>query len=412
MAVLFTVCFSFFVVPILAEADIVEELKQKIEQKNEEIKKLEEEARQYRDEIAFTQRTGKTLKEELARIDRQIRKVRQDITLTQKKIEKVRLEIENTSQDIKGKEISLRKMHDGLAGLVQALSEKDTNAVLKILLQDGLVSDFLGEIEHFSSIEEKILGALDSLRTVKQELEVKKTQAQTQKKELENLGEQLKDTRKLQEGVRQERTSVLTLTQSQEKKYQELLRETERKQEEILRSIEELESELRKHIDLDTLPTKRKGFLLWPIAGTLTQGYGETPFTRSNLGRHFYKFHNGIDIKAPVGTPIIAPEDGTVVATGNTDKYCYRGAYGKYIVIDHQNNLATMYAHLSLVKVGDGQGVKKGDIIGYVGNTGLSTGPHLHFTLYDARTVEIKLGKIGTCGLLPFGGSINPLLYL
>ena len=188
-----------------------------------------------------------------------------------------------------------------------------------------------------------------------------------------------------------------------------MLATTEEKQEEILKEIEELESSLRQLVDPNSLPAQRKGLLVWPIQGRITQGYGNTPFARSS---DFYKFHNGIDISAPYGTPLHAADDGVVLAVGDTDRYCRRGAYGKYMVIDHQNNLTTMYAHLSLIRVTNGQKVARGDIIGYTGNSGLSTGPHLHFTLYDSRTVEIKLGKIGTCGVLPFGGSINPLVYL
>jgi len=191
-----------------------------------------------------------------------------------------------------------------------------------------------------------------------------------------------------------------------------MLRETERKQEAILKDIEALEEELRKLIDISSLPVGRKGVLVWPAQGLLTQGYGETPFTKSARGRHFYRFHNGIDIAAETGTPVAAADEGVVVAVGNTDVYCPRGAYGKYIVIQHPRNLATMYAHLSFIKVAKNKKVNRGEVIGYAGSSGLSTGPHLHFTVYDARTVEIKLGKIGTCGPLPFGGSVDPMKYL
>lgn len=402
--------FSFF--GFAYADDSTEELRQKIEQKSEEIKKLEEEAKRYRNEIASTQNASKTLQEELKRTDQTIAQLQREITLTQRKMEKTSFEIDRLGLEIKSKQVSIQKMRSGLAGLIQVFSEQDQKSLLNIMLQNNALSDFLHQVESFSTLEEKIIDGLEDLRDLKYDLETKKTEAEGKKNELKSFDESLRDRRKVQEVARKERSGILKITKNQEKLYQDLLRETEKKQEAILKDIEELEEALRKQVDPGSLPEKRKGFLAWPAEGLLSQGYGETPFTRSARGRHFYKFHNGIDISAAFGSPIRAADDGKVLAVGDTDKYCYRGAYGKYIVIDHKNNLATMYAHLSLVKVANGQELKKGDIIGYMGNSGLSTGPHLHFTLYDARTVEIRLGSIGTCGLLPFGGSLNPLLYL
>jgi murein DD-endopeptidase MepM/ murein hydrolase activator NlpD len=83
--------------------------------------------------------------------------------------------------------------------------------------------------------------------------------------------------------------------------------------------------------------------------------------------------HNGIDFGASAGTPIRAAADGVVVSAGPL------GGYGNATVIDHGNGLATMYAHQSQIIVSAGQHVSRGQVIGYVGSTGFSTGPHLHF---------------------------------
>ena len=83
--------------------------------------------------------------------------------------------------------------------------------------------------------------------------------------------------------------------------------------------------------------------------------------------------HNGIDLAAPTGTPIYATADGTI------ERANWFSSYGNYIQIDHGNAIETRFGHLSRIVVSDGQKVHKGDLIGYVGSTGRSTGPHLHY---------------------------------
>lgn len=126
------------------------------------------------------------------------------------------------------------------------------------------------------------------------------------------------------------------------------------------------------------VPAMGSGSLVFPVVGILT----------SNYGPRWGGWHNGIDIGAPTGTPILAADSGMVVFRG------WSGNYGYMIKIDHGGgNMVTLYAHLSSFNVELGQTVNKGDVIGYVGNTGYSTGSHLHF--------EILVG----------GESKNPLDY-
>ncbi|MHB8659506.1 MAG: murein hydrolase activator EnvC family protein [Solirubrobacteraceae bacterium] len=103
--------------------------------------------------------------------------------------------------------------------------------------------------------------------------------------------------------------------------------------------------------------------LIWPVSGPIT-----SPF-----GMRWGSLHPGIDIGVPMGTPIKAAAAGTVIVAA------YSGGYGNLVVIDHGNGLATAYAHQSQIAVSVGQRVTQGQVIGYVGSTGFSTGPHLHF---------------------------------
>jgi murein DD-endopeptidase MepM/ murein hydrolase activator NlpD len=108
---------------------------------------------------------------------------------------------------------------------------------------------------------------------------------------------------------------------------------------------------------------------LWPVEGQVTGSFGERidPFNGEGA------FHSGVDIASSYGTPVVAPADGVVMRTETL------GGYGKTIMVDHGNGISTRYAHLSGYAVTAGQHVHRGDVIGYVGESGRSTGPHLHY---------------------------------
>ncbi|HHW01379.1 MAG TPA: peptidoglycan DD-metalloendopeptidase family protein [Thermoanaerobacterales bacterium] len=108
---------------------------------------------------------------------------------------------------------------------------------------------------------------------------------------------------------------------------------------------------------------------IWPVAGRITSDFG---YRRSPFGSR-REFHDGLDIAAPYGTPIRAAADGMVVFTG------YRQGYGNMVTISHGYGIETSYGHTSKILVKRGQKVKKGQVIAKVGNTGRSTGPHVHY---------------------------------
>jgi murein DD-endopeptidase MepM/ murein hydrolase activator NlpD len=111
---------------------------------------------------------------------------------------------------------------------------------------------------------------------------------------------------------------------------------------------------------------------IWPVRGYLSAGFGnrKDPFTGQR------DFHAGIDISTPIGTRIFAPADGVVLSAA------VQGAYGNSIVVDHGYGVVTRYGHLDAYAIRPGQRVRRGDLIGFVGSTGRSTGPHLHYEVW------------------------------
>jgi murein DD-endopeptidase MepM/ murein hydrolase activator NlpD len=111
---------------------------------------------------------------------------------------------------------------------------------------------------------------------------------------------------------------------------------------------------------------------IWPVRGYLSAGFGNRidPFTGQR------DFHAGIDVSTPIGTRIFAPADGVVLSAS------VQGGYGNSMIIDHGYGVVTRYGHLDAYAVRPGQRVRRGDLIAFVGNTGRSTGPHLHYEVW------------------------------
>ncbi len=144
----------------------------------------------------------------------------------------------------------------------------------------------------------------------------------------------------------------------------------------------ELEDQLqaiRAKSDPTNLPT------MWAHLGKINNEFG---FRRNPFGGRSYEFHPGMDIDGERGDFVVAPANGTIVSAG------YKGGYGNMIEIDHGNGLTTRYGHLSKIEIENGDTITRGQLIGYVGSTGRSTGPHLHF--------EVRIGD----------RSINPRHFL
>ena len=109
-----------------------------------------------------------------------------------------------------------------------------------------------------------------------------------------------------------------------------------------------------------------------PVAGGVSSGFG----MRTHPVYHAKRFHKGVDLRAGAGTPIRAPADGRVAYAG------WAGGYGRQVRLGHADGLATTFSHMSRIAAAPGARVHAGEVIGYVGSTGLSTGPHLHYEVY------------------------------
>jgi murein DD-endopeptidase MepM/ murein hydrolase activator NlpD len=122
--------------------------------------------------------------------------------------------------------------------------------------------------------------------------------------------------------------------------------------------------------------------MAWPVAAPITSGFG----VRFHPILHFARFHRGIDFGAHYGAPIVAAADGQVVRAG------WAGGYGQQVRLAHGGGMGTSYSHMSRIVAAPGSFVRQGQLIGYVGSSGLSTGPHLHYEVYRGGVAVNPLG--------------------
>lgn len=388
------------------EPAVVLELKQKIQEKEKEVAQLEREAEQYRSSIEQNISEQRTLQNQLKAIDKEIKTVNYNITITQKRLEATEMRIQELSYNIGLTKKSIEENTKQVAELLNLFQVADGNDQLSMFLSVERVSDFFDQLAYLDNLQQKILEKIDFLRVLHHALEGDLNISEQTRRQYSQLKNTLDAQKTIALDKKTERKAILEETKNQERFYQQLLAEVIRKQKQIEAEIEKLEQELRKRIDFGKIPEHRPGLFLWPVGGGyLTQGYG--PIPSGSPTRKFYSFHNGIDIgaKTRTGTPIFAADNGVVKAVGNNGRY----AYGKWVAIEHQYGFTTLYAHLSLISVRPGQQVNRGEVIGYMGDTGLSFGPHLHFTVYTSESFRVENRWFG---LLPIGASVDPNSYL
>ena len=394
--------------PYLALAQALpapDDLKSAIDQKTRELDTVTKKLQDAQINLTDTQVRGKTLKQEINRIDSGVQTVNLNIQLSQLTIDKLRLEIADTQSDINSKEAQVAVKRESVSQLIQSLREKEQEGLLLPLLSGETLAQSLGETQRITDINDGLLADVDQLRQLKEDLMNQLAAASQKKQTVEQKRQVLQIQKSIAVDQLTERQRLLLDTKSKEENYKKLVTDLQKQQQDISDQIGDIEDLLRAQYGTTSVPSKRPGVFAKPIPGAvMTQDYGKT----KDACRLYTKtcFHNGVDFGKPIGTPILAAEDGIVLMAANNGKV----QYGRYVVLKHNNSLTTLYAHMSRQAVKTGDEVKRGDIIGYVGNTGYAFGPHLHFAVYLSSTVQLK--AIAGAGLVPVGYTLDPRDYL
>ena len=401
-------------------ASAIDELNKSIEDRKSRIKQVQEEIEKYQKEIENTSKETSTLKSKIKNLEATGKKLAADIKLTQNQIQSAKFNIEKLNLQIGLKAEGIVEKKNSLGEFVRAINEAESANVLEVIISEDVFSDFFSNIDRMDTFQKEIKSNLAGLKEDKADLEEKKKEREIYKKNTEKLNGQYVDQKELVDMNKSKTNKVLSETKNKEANYKNLLADRIAKQKAFEDEIKELEDQIRLEIDPGALPKSGSGVLKWPLSFIkITQYFGNTAFATANPTVYSGGGHNGVDFKAAIGTPVMASKEGVVAGVGNTDQSCIGVSYGKWVLIKHANNLSTLYAHLSIIKVSGGQQVETGQLVGYSGDTGYATGPHLHYGVFASEGIEIKSYKSKICGtnmVLPVktknNAYLNPLSYL
>ena len=328
----------------------------------------------------------------------QIKEYEKEINSLKSEIEQKNKEIKEMQKKLDELEEERQEKQDLLDERLITIYENGETSYLDVLLSSADITDFISKYYMVETLTEADKELIEGLEADKKEIEETKNNLNESLKEVEDKkDEQEAIQKKLNKAKNQEEKKVEDLTaqsedleediEAYEKKMKELDAREKAQEEALKHKIEQAQKE---HESNSSSGSSSSG-------SSSSSGFIRPVKSGSITAKMYYssgKYHGAVDFGVSVGTPVYAAADGIVVTStwGGSD------SYGYYIKIKHYNGLYTLYAHGSSLVVSVGQEVKQGQLIMYSGNTGNSTGPHLHF--------EVRVSPGG------YSNRVNPLNYL
>lgn len=399
--------------PAYSAGQTASELQSQINEHSAQIEALNKEIAQYEVQLKQTSQQKQTLQSRLNELDLQRKKLNAQITVTKNQIGTTEKQIQQLSQGIDAAQGSIDNNRAGLAESLRSLHDSDQQPLAVAILGAEDITDAWQDIDAIATIQGAVRDSIQQLSEQKQVLTDTKTQAEEKRAQLVRQRSTLTTQQGALDATRKAQNELLAQTKSQESSYQQIISQKQAEKTQFEAALFELASKLEYTLDPSKVPSAGKGVLRWPLDNVyVTQQFGRT----SASGR-LYKSgtHDGIDLRASIGTPVRAALTGTVLQVNHgAVRNCQ---YGKWVIVKHGNGLATLYAHLSDINVAAGQTVASGSIIGYAGDTGYATGPHLHFTVYLSDALSFKSyrcasGSVVSVPIAPVNAYLNPLDYL
>lgn len=351
-----------------------ESYKDEIDDLNSRISALKEEQKKLDAEISKTKSDKAALQKQREQLQNQIYLAQQEIELLGQRIESLEDNIEQKQEYIGQKQVEINDNYDLYKTRLRAMYMRSNATGLSVVLGGDSYSDLLAGAEMTRRISAQDQTIIDNLVKAKQEMEEALAEVEAAKKQVEEdkreMAAQQQSLSAQKDEVAKQEQDIALLQKEYEAQKAQKQKEEKEAQAEIDRIYKENES----------IGDYVGGDFKWPVTGytTITSAFGW------RFGGTDY--HTGVDIagrnrsgQAIYRQPIRAANDGVVIYASNS--YTPGKSYGKYIIVDHGGGMSTLYGHSDQVIVNKGDHVTQGQTLGYVGTTGWSTGPHLHFEI-------------------------------
>jgi len=422
--------FGLIIIPLLsavpfasAQTSELEKLQKDIQDRGSRLQEIEKEIAKFNQELKVVGAEKQTLQKAINQLVLERKKVQAEIARTENLISSTDMEINKLILEINKTEKSITQIESAIAQIIRSQYKGSDKSIVELLLTHKQLSDFWSTFEAHETVRNSMSVKVGELTSLSNLLVDKREENTEKRSQLASLHSQYRDQNSVLGNNQAEQSSLLEVTKNEEKGYQKLLAQQQQARDLIIKEMRDFEAKLQFILDPNTIPVPGTPVFDWPLKNVIiTQNFGGSEFAKRNPGIYGGRaYHPGIDMGTPRGTAIYAPLSGTVRATGNTDLVPGCFSWGKWTLIDHANGLSTLYAHQDVISVTAGQKVTTGEIIGYTGNTGYSTGPHLHLTLYVKAGVTVRqfneIKTVTSCGpaSTPVAATeayLDPALYL
>ncbi len=363
---------------MMAEAASESELNNKLDENEKAQQELQDELDSVTQEKKEMQAEKDRLDSEIADLATEIDSITRTIAQNESDIAQKEAEIESLEQEIEENDELLKTR-------LRVMYEKGSTGYIDVLFSATSFSDLLLRMDMIQQIYEHDQTLIQEMETAKATVETAKAEIEAAKTANEGLQADLETEQAAMQQKSDESDSVIARLAQSEEELQAELEEREQENQDILDQIAAAKAAQQASGNYNAVAanTYTGGQLGWPSTsrGTITSTFGWRTF------RGVPNNHTGLDIAVPMGTPVLACEDGVVTGSG------WRNSYGYCITIDH-GSITTLYAHNSVLQVSVGQTVQRGQQIALAGSTGNSTGPHIHL------------------GVIANGQYVNPAPYI
>ena len=366
----------------------------KIAREEKSMQRLEKQVNYHKQAVAQASKKEESVLQQLSNYDQKRKLTEQRITLLELKQEKVNGTVHDLEEQIANAERDIARMKELLRDRLVSIYKYGGLTEINLLVgarnaHDAMVTSYL-----LSKVAGQDQSMIEEMSKKKEQLENAAGRLTLEKDTLANQTRELTLQKDFLVKQKSDRNVLLQKLRKEKALHVAAAKDLERSQREIKQKISQLLEKKRRDAASRTSSGRREditymkagGSLLWPVRGKITSSFG----TRVHPVFKTKTVHTGIDIAAKKGASVKAAESGEVLYSG------WLRGYGQIIIIDHGHGMTTVYAHLDSISVDEGQGVKKGQVVGTVGNTGVATGPHLHFEVRingDARDPLRYLSK-------------------